>query len=684
MSKEIYRQRSILALAITSVLAGWSSHGLATDIPPITQLSGPVTINEGERIYNESGSAIDITTGGDASYGITINGEIASANAAAISITGGAQAEEIINNGTVTGGMVDNEQIALDTRSAGNGISYTMGEGSVTNGNLYLNENNIGSEVIVKSGSDSGQEATFNGYLISGAKEFRLSRRSALILAAQDRSIVVDLQDDGNFTLSRDTILIMELDGRLAAEDAVLSVNGGFVVEENEKAGLVVRGDVSGAAGTRRLIEADTITGYDNLEISSGWLLSVNGHELMTDDDGRQFIEADIVFNGNVTTEELAQRAEAGGADATEVQVMKTFGTIALDGTVINPDAITFASSTTEALANLLNSAATDSETARLAGELTPDRSGAVTHAIQRSQNQQLDTIDKRLAMHRSGQQGDGFWLDVYSYQGEKNVNGRIDGYNVNGFSANFGMDKSHGDHFTFGTAFGINRQDIDTKIYGTNYIVDDFQWSLYGSFNQDMYFATAALNAGYSSFVSSRTIGEQVGYSGDSKAEGDFSAMNIALRMSAGLKFELASISLQPMIATELSHLKVSDYHESGSPAALGYDDQSVSQAKVGAGLYASSKITLKSATLTPSLMAMGWYDYNADDEQLNAYAMADHSALINLDSVTGSAKERYEVRAALDHQLDSGGQIGLAVGYQAEHDYSDTRVQLQYRYLF
>ena len=682
MKKENHWQRSILALAITSALSGWSSHGLATDIPPITELVDSVTISEEDRLFNASGSAIDITAGGNAKYEITNNGEIESVNAAAISITGGAEAGDITNNGTITGGMVGNEQIALDTREAGNGISFTMGGNSETNGNLYFNENSTGSLVLVKNDGENGEEATFNGYLVSGASEFKLSRRSTLILAGQDQSIIMDLQEDGNFILSRDSKLIMELNGDLAAEAAVLSVNGGFVVEEDEKAALVVRSNVSDAAGTRRLIEADTITGYDNLEISSGWLISVNDHELLTDGD-KQYIEADITFNGDVTTEELTERAEAGGADSTEVRVLETFASIALDGTEITSDAITFASSANEELANLLNTAVTDSEVARLAGKMTPDRSGAVVQSIQRSQNYQLDAIDKRLAMHRSGQQGDGFWLNMNSYQGDKNVSGRIDGYSVKGFSANFGMDKSHGDNFAYGTAFAINRQDISTKIYGTDYIVDDYQWSLYGSFNQDQYFATAAVNAGYSSFVSSRTIGEETGYTGDTKAEGDFSAMNIALRMSAGLKFELASVSLQPMIAGELSHLKVNDYEEAGSPASLGYDDRSVSQAKLGAGLYASSKIILESATLTPSLMAMGWYDYNADDQQINAYVMADPSAAFDPVSVT-SSKERYEVRAALDHEMDNGGQIGLAVGYQTEDDYNDTRVQLQYRYQF
>ncbi|KEI72974.1 autotransporter outer membrane beta-barrel domain-containing protein [Endozoicomonas elysicola] len=207
---------------------------------------------------------------------------------------------------------------------------------------------------------------------------------------------------------------------------------------------------------------------------------------------------------------------------------------------------------------------------------------------------------------------------------------------------------------------------------------------SLYGGLNKDRYFATAAVNAGYSSFVSTRTIGESTGYSGNTKAEGNFSAMNIALRMNAGANFELGMFSVQPLVAAELNHLKVSDYEESRSVAALGYDDQSVSQMKLGGGLNVSTKIELDSATFSPSLMVMGWYDFNADDEQIDAYILADETVQLDIDTVSGASEERYELLAALDYHMSYKGKLGIALGHHIEHDYSDTKLQFQYQYSF
>ncbi|KEI69311.1 autotransporter family protein [Endozoicomonas elysicola] len=678
MSSLITKQKSILAVAITSVLGAWSGHVCSADLGPITDLTESVTINQGDRVYSASGSAIDITSGGDSKYDITNNGIVQSDSAAAIRITG-AKAGDIVNYGQVIGGMVNGEQIALDTRGSENGIAYVMQGGSETSGNLYLNPDKYGSEIAVKGST----AAIFDAVLVSGAREFKVGQESTLTLRPQNESIVMDMQADGKVRLSNKSTLNIELNGELADDEAALKVNGGFELDTGASADLVVRGNVQDVAGTQRLIEADSITGYGDLEVTGGWLLTVDSHQLLTNADGDQYIEAEISYNGEASAEDLAQMAIAGGADTTESQVLESFGNIALGGTEISSDVITFTSENSEELANLLNGVSNDQEAARLAGELTPDRSGAIIHAIHRSQNHQLDHIDKRLSVYRNGQEG-GFWLNMYGYQGEKDVNGRIDGYEVSGLSASFGMDKNYSENMIVGAAFSINRQDIDTQIYSTNYIVDDYQMSLYGSLNKDQYFTTLVVNAGYSSFVSARTVGENIGYSGNTKAEGDFSAMNIALRMNSGVNYEFGRFSVQPLVAAELNHLKISDYEETGSIASLSYDDQSVSQIKLGGGLNVSTKIELDSATLSPSLMVMGWYDFNADDEQIDAYVLADETTQLDIDTVSGASKERYELQAALDYHMSRKGKLGVALGHQVEHDYIDTKLQLQYQYSF
>ncbi|WP_152554136.1 autotransporter domain-containing protein [Endozoicomonas elysicola] len=427
-----------------------------------------MTISEGDRVYSTTGSAIDITSGGNSKYDITNNGILQSDNAAAIKIIG-AKAGDIVNYGKVIGGMVNGEQIALDTRGSENGIAYVMEGGSETYGNLYLNSDKFGSEVAVKGDA----AAIFDGVLVSGAREFKIGQESTLTLRQQSESIVMDLQTDGIFRLSKNSTLNMELNGELADDEAVLKINGAFALDAGVSADLLVKGDLKDAAGTQRLVEADAVTGYDDLKITGGWLLTVDSHQLLTNTDGDQYIEAEISYNTDTSAEDLAKMASDGGADDTESFVLETFGHVALDDTEITTDTITFGSRNSEELANLLNDASNDQQAARLAGELTPDRSGAVIHVIQRSQSHQLDQIDTRLSMNRSGQQG-GFWMNIYGYHGEKDIDGRIDGYEVSGLNASFGMDNNYSENIIVGAAFSINRQDIDTQIYDTNYTVDD------------------------------------------------------------------------------------------------------------------------------------------------------------------------------------------------------------------
>ncbi|WP_066016166.1 autotransporter outer membrane beta-barrel domain-containing protein [Endozoicomonas atrinae] len=734
---------ALLAVAVSSVLSGLSGFALATTVTDPTE---NVVINAGEVIdvvdgsafvfttpptdgtvtitnngtINASEHAIKVTGGGktgeivnsgtimadqsaifvdgEGSYiGKTTNkGTIQSANGAAIYVgTGASIGTQLRNEGTIIGGMVDGKQVAVDiSRAVPTKFDLNMQSNSKVVGNIHLNGVGVG-DITVSLGTEA-TNVVFDGTHISGVDLINMRRESELTLEAQDETIVFDLVGDsqtaGIFSMAENNKLILKLNGKVGKDSEVLQVNGRVAFGAGSKVttiALASTDDITEMSGTHTLISADdfyTDTGDVNTkyDVEGNWLIVVDDHRIVEDGD-REAIEADLSFNTDANSGDLVDLAKAGGADATEQAMMKAFADIAFDGTEITESTITFARNASQDLMNLLGTATDDAAAARLSGELTPDRSGATIHAIQRVQTKQLDSITDRINGLRADQLSDqGFWFRAHGNTSEKDVSGRIDGYDVDGYGITVGIDTVESENWLAGVAYSQNYQEIDTKVYDTNYVVDSYQIAAYGNWSKDNLFVNSAVNAGYNSFKSERSIGASTGYTGETRATANFSAYNVAMRVTAGMDIGTDDVMIQPMVAGELAWQNIRNYQEEGSPASLAYDDQTMDQVKLGAGVNVNTVIETSSGDFIPSFTAMGWYDFKAEDHDIAGHTIADPSVVGTVTTADGSTETRFELRAGVNYAMKNGTDIGFGLSHDIEDDYQDTQLQLSLNYSF
>ncbi|WP_419534474.1 autotransporter outer membrane beta-barrel domain-containing protein [Endozoicomonas sp.] len=737
-------RKTLLALAISSVMAG-STNVMAQDYTPkdpLLDASGKQEILATEKILGDT-YAIKVTNG-NATGAVTNNGWIEAQNGAAILVEEGGNIGYINNSGTIIGGIVTHadgtkERVAIDIRGAsvhhldalkvGESIKGEPNKGGTVKGNIYLNSEHLsnytpdkevddgnGGKVIIDEVmnssyisfyGNSSDKAIFDGTKIAGAGRVFVESNSYLLLKAQDETIKFELVDyyfdngvdkenstisNGHLTLKNDSTLEMEINGQLSADQAYLDVDGDVIFSSGAKLQITTIGDVNDMVGSHKIIEADSVQGYDekNVNVSGGWITKV---ELIEGDDNTANIK--ITLDEKVTSETLIRNASAGGADATEQAVIKAFGDYALDGSEVTEDEITYADTVANAdvkqeLINLLNAAGDPDSAARLSGELTPDRSGAALHAAQRAQNKQFDTISNRLNSLRADQfhavnaSNSGLWMRVYGNDAKQNVDGRIDGYDVQGMGFSFGIDGDLTENLVTGFSFSQNYQDIDTITYDTNYEVNTYQFSAYSLWNHDQYFATAAVNAGVDYYDSYRTIGATTGYTGETRANAEYKAFHYGARVTAGMDLAFDNILVQPIIAGELNRVEIEDYCETGSPASIDYGKQTVNQVKLGMGTHISSTFEIASGILTPSLTAMGWYDFKAGNENITGAIAADPSVIGEITTATGSTEVQLNLAAGIDYTIDGGLSLGLGLQHDFVDDGHDTQLQARMNYAF
>ncbi|KEI73323.1 autotransporter outer membrane beta-barrel domain-containing protein [Endozoicomonas elysicola] len=723
-------RKTLLALAISSAMAGMAGNVVAAELPPIVDPDAEVIIDAADSVINEAGSAI-IFTGAKGGQNITNHGilkgsdhaihvqagaggksvfnhgTMEAVNGAAIKVEDGGSISYITNYGKIIGGIVTHndgtqEQIAVDLRGATSDHVDALkigekGAGGEIIGNIYMNNKEGELNTSGKKNSYvafygvAGDKAIYDGKLIANVAEVNVQSSGYMLLRAQDETIVFDVIDygesqdslnNGKFEMKKDSTLEMEIDGSLAENEAVLQVNGDVNFQGNNV--IKVSGDIEQIAGTHTLISADQINGADtNLTVENTWLTNV---EII--DSDKDSIKVELTYEEELDPNELAAEAGAFGADTTEQGVIGAFAQVLVNNTETTKDAITFSSDPYAELANLLN--VSGAAAAQLSGELTPDRSGATLHAAQRVQSKQFDAINNRLNSLRADQfhavnaASSGLWMRVHGNDAKKNVDGRIDGYDVQGMGFSFGIDGDLTENLVTGFSFSQSYQDIDTIVYDTNHEVNTYQFSAYGLWNQDNYFTTGSVNAGVDYYDSYRTIGEGTSGVTEYRANSEYKAFHYGLRVTAGMDLGYDNLLLQPIIAGELNNVSIEAYDESGSVASLAYDRQSVTQVKLGAGFNMSTTYEVGPGILAPHFTAMGWYDFNADNHDISGSIILDPSVAGEITTATGSTEIQLNLAAGFDYTIDGGLSLGLGLQHDFVDDGHDTQLQARMNYAF
>lgn len=736
-------RKTLLALAVSSVMAGWTTQAVSVELDPVVDPTANVEINAGDSMINGAGSAITSTTSGGVN--ITNNGILKGSehaihvqagagaksvfnnkgavmeaeNGAAIKVEDGGSISYINNEGTIIGGILTHEngtteQVSIDIRGANSEHIDALkvgskGKGGTIVGNIYMNNKEGLTNVDSRSDKSSyvafygaaDDKAIFDGELIANVFEVNVQSSGHLLLKAQDETIVFDLVDagpdlenlaNGKFEIKKGsegnlTTLEMELGNTLGPDQAVLDVKGDVIFNAYNQ--VLVTGDIEKVAGQHTLITADSITGFDKDIVTGTWLTDVEVVGAGTENT----ITVDVSYKEKFKPEELTGDAAEHGADTTELAVLGAFANYYADNSSSSDgETLTYSARANAefiaALGSLLNVAGEPA--ARLSGELTPDRSGATLHAAQRSQNKQFDSINNRLNSLRADQfhavnaASSGLWMRVHGNDAKKNINDRIDGYDVQGMGFSFGIDGDLTDSLITGFSFGQSYQDIDTITYDTKHEVNTYQFSAYGLWNHDKYFATGSVNAGVDYYDSYRTIGEGTSGVSEYRANSEYKAFHYGLRVTAGMDLGYDNLLLQPIIAGELNNVSIEAYDETGSVASLSYDEQSVSQVKLGAGFNMSTTYEVGAGILAPHFTAMGWYDFNADDHNVAGSVILAPSVVGEITTATGSTEVLLNLAAGVDYTIDGALSLGLGLQHDFVDDGHDTQVQARMNYAF
>lgn len=371
-----------------------------------------------------------------------------------------------------------------------------------------------------------------------------------------------------------------------------------------------------------------------------------------------------------VPTPSLASSAANGGADATEVSVLKRLETLA--------------SATDNAeLKALLALADTDAKAAQLAGELTPDRSGASVYNVILAQDLFTQSIRKRTSDFLLGDSArSSLWVsalgsDNTSYVTSDGLN-RYDGFDSTSTGIVVGYEQVLAAGRILGVAFSQQNIDSENRLYDNSLEIESYQASIYGTQAWRNYYLSGRGVLGWNSNTNKRKIG-------DDYAQGLYNSFNTALGFDLVRPFYWQNLSILPTVSANYTHVKVEDYAEhyireydkageklvksAGSPASLAYEQQDYQELTFGFGLeLAHSLYTKLGAFQTRAGM-------KANAEVLDMDLTSTASFIAGGDSFTVGVNEREAMRyeSYLDLSLETNGSMTWSLGVQ--HNWDDTR---------
>lgn len=354
--------------------------------------------------------------------------------------------------------------------------------------------------------------------------------------------------------------------------------------------------------------------------------------------------------------------AAAGGADSTEVYVLNHLYEQAL------------ATGNSELVA-LIEAADTDEKAARLAGELTPDRSGANIYNVIMAQTLFTQAIRKRTSdfllgdSARSSMWGSYLGADNTSYI-TSNGSNRYDGFDASSAGFVIGYDQVLSNSTTLGVAFSQQKIDSQGRTYDNDLAIESYQASLYGTRAWKDYYLSGRGVIGWNANTANRSIGSALNSGQKTDATSRYNSYNFAAEVDLVRPFYWGDFSILPLLSAGYTHIRAEGYEEngSGSAAALAYDQQNYQELMLGLGLeVAHSFYTDIGAFQTRVGMRT---DFEVLDMDLTTTA----TLLSGGDSFTVGINENEDVRyeSYLDLTWETNGSMTWSLGVQSNWDSS------------
>lgn len=356
------------------------------------------------------------------------------------------------------------------------------------------------------------------------------------------------------------------------------------------------------------------------------------------------------------------QSAANGGADATEVFVLGHLKAQAL-------------ATSNAKLLTLILAANTDEKMAQLAGEITPDRSGANIYNVVLAQNLFTQAIQKRTSDFLVGDAArSSMWV---SYLGSDNTSyitsdgaNRYDGYDATSSGFVVGYDQVISQNSIVGVAFSHQKIDSEGRMYDNDLRIESYQASIYGTQTiQDFYLSGRGV-IGWNANAANRSIGSGLATGQKTTAQSRHNSYNFAIEADLVRPFYWGDFSVLPLVSAGYTHIRAEAYKEngSGSAAALSYEQMNYQELTLGFGLEVAHNLYTKIGAFQTRI------GIRSDFEVLDMDLTTTARLLSGGDSFTVGINESEDIRheSYMDLTLETNGSMMWSLGVQHNWDRS------------
>ncbi|WP_257255130.1 autotransporter outer membrane beta-barrel domain-containing protein [Endozoicomonas sp. SESOKO3] len=316
-------------------------------------------------------------------------------------------------------------------------------------------------------------------------------------------------------------------------------------------------------------------------------------------------------------------------------------------------------------------------EVAKIAGQMTPDLSGASISSAIASIRQSRAAIGARQSGLRTGiaagdtVTSDHLWLQYANMDAVQDKKDGYFGYEAKTQGFTLGIDSDLNERLTLGVAYTYSKADVKGTHGSTSRIdAEGHTFSVYSNFKQGSLFVDGRI--GYS-------WGENDGkrYVGKSEIEAKYDVNSWDIGLLTGCQRPLGQSgewSWIPQLAFNYANIKPDDYREkrgTGWFDILGFDrvkNDSYEILELGAGLKLLGDIATASTTVKPEVSLMAYHDFKDDPVTMTAHFAQGGDAFL----VNGAKREqnRYQFDAAVN--LESHSNLTFTLSYH--YDWMDS----------
>lgn len=268
--------------------------------------------------------------------------------------------------------------------------------------------------------------------------------------------------------------------------------------------------------------------------------------------------------------------------------------------------------------------------------QLDPDMNGGINQAAMNTVTGSLGTVETRLDNARNGistgngqiglSTGDSFrdlavWYQGFGGYGDQDDRSGIAGYTAMTFGAAVGLDWSLDSNYRMGVSFAYANSDIDTNHSDSNTKADNYQGTLYGSYDDPQFYVDGMFAFGWNTYDGSRHI-QFTGF--DRTADAGYDGQQYTTKWTYGYKLPYDNFTLIPLASILYSHLEIDSYTETNAGAAnLHVDGQGYDFVQSGLGAKIEIPVRegkTKKVAWLPELHGMWLYEFVGDEAQTTA----------------------------------------------------------------